>query len=423
MSILRKSLSELTASDIDDLLTSGAAETAELEFKGQLPAKNSQDEPDSWYSGGGLAKPAKQEIVSELIAFANAEGGTLVIGIQETKEQPRRAETAVLVPRCQDLARRLIDICEEIVEPRLPFIEAVGLPLHGDEGFVVVRVGRSANGPHRLTYDGQFYIRRGERAAKMAVREIRDAVLDLARQGDRVAQRFESYSKSHRDLAGRVRELDKPGSHRVLISVDCVPLSSLQIPDITTMRELWWHRSQLRAFLDTDEHHLAARFPAIEFDELPAVRMRELYYGDDYSDGLSRSINSQGEVRLCVSNVERPAEGRQFDPVRLLPAQWLVSLMAGALSQIEHLRFALKVAADYGLQISITSNLPMTPSWHQGVTAGYAAMRPLLLPRLHVGPSSTFDSVVNRALRDVWDHCGVRYPGEVRVDWGQVLPG
>lgn len=38
------------------------------------------------------------------------------------------------------------------------------------------------------------------------------------------------------------------------------------------------------------------------------------------------------------------------------------------------------------------------------------------------GPSSTFDSIVDRALRDVWDHCGCRYRGEVKVDWSQVLP-
>jgi hypothetical protein len=131
---------------------------------------------------------ARDEILAELTAFANAEGGTLVLGLHETTDDPRRAERLDPLPNCEGLARRILDASEDIVEPRLRSIEARALPADkaGNGYDVVLRVGKSAAGPHRLRSTKEFYIRRGERAAKMDVREIKDLTLDLARTGDRI---------------------------------------------------------------------------------------------------------------------------------------------------------------------------------------------------------------------------------------------
>ncbi len=64
-------------------------------------------------------------------------------------------------------------------------------------GFIVLRVGKSIRGPHRLQGTREFYIRRGERAAKMDVREIKDLTLELARTGDKL----ETSIAESRDLA------------------------------------------------------------------------------------------------------------------------------------------------------------------------------------------------------------------------------
>lgn len=45
-------------------------------------------------------------------------------------------------------------------------------------------MGKSAAGPHRLKTTREFYLRRGERAAKMEVREIKELTLTLARTSD-----------------------------------------------------------------------------------------------------------------------------------------------------------------------------------------------------------------------------------------------
>ena len=184
MSILSKSLDEVTITDLDALVAREARETSELEFKGELPFKSERGQAetkDRWiWKGDRIGDYARDQLLAELIAFANADGGTLVLGVRETKDEPRRAEALDPLPRCEDLARRLVDACEDMIEPRLPVVLGRGLPADTEgNGYVVLRVARSLNGPHRLRSDGQFYIRRGERASKMTVREIKDLTLEL----------------------------------------------------------------------------------------------------------------------------------------------------------------------------------------------------------------------------------------------------
>src|SRR5262245_58097083 len=96
MSILRKPLIEITEQDLEDLAQGGARETEELEFKGALPVQAHKGQPqtaDRWIEKGDrIGDYARDEILAEMIAFANAEGGTLVLGLHETEEESKRAE-------------------------------------------------------------------------------------------------------------------------------------------------------------------------------------------------------------------------------------------------------------------------------------------------------------------------------------------
>jgi predicted HTH transcriptional regulator len=188
MSILRKPLDAILVSDLDALVEAEARETNDLEFKGTLPFKPEKGQPqtaDRWIEKGDRIGPyARDQILAEIVAFANAEGGTLVLGLHETRDHPRRAERLEPLPKCEELARRLIDATEDTIEPRLAMVEAKALPVdEAGAGYVVMRVGKSLMAPHRLTTTREFYIRRGERAAVMDVREIRDLTLNLARTG------------------------------------------------------------------------------------------------------------------------------------------------------------------------------------------------------------------------------------------------
>jgi hypothetical protein len=123
MSILRKPLAEITIDDLENLITAGARETGELEFKGTLPFQPQKGQPqtaDRWIEKGDrIGDYARDEILAELTAFANAERGTLVLGLHETTDDPRRAERLDPLPNCEGHARRILDASEDIVEPRL----------------------------------------------------------------------------------------------------------------------------------------------------------------------------------------------------------------------------------------------------------------------------------------------------------------
>jgi hypothetical protein len=110
MSLLRKSLDAITIADLEGLVEAGARETGELEFKGALPFQPTKNQPakaDRWIEkGDGIGDYARDEILAEIVAFANADGGTLVLGLHETKTEPRRAERLEPLPNCEGLARR-----------------------------------------------------------------------------------------------------------------------------------------------------------------------------------------------------------------------------------------------------------------------------------------------------------------------------
>jgi hypothetical protein len=195
MSILRKPLEAITIADLEALTAAESRETGELEFKGTLPARAEKGKPkqvDRWLEKGDrVGDYARDEILSEIVAFANAEGGSLILGLHETKDEPRRAAQLEPLPNCEGLARRLLDSMEDVVEPRMSGV-GVRAPSADEKGagYVIFRVGKSSVGPHRLTTTREFYVRRGERTSRMNVREIKDLTLNLARTGDLLEEEF-----------------------------------------------------------------------------------------------------------------------------------------------------------------------------------------------------------------------------------------
>src|SRR5262249_21135016 len=148
MSLFRTPLSSLTRGDLERLITGRVSEDQGVEFKQDLPTNKSSD---PWHQEQReMGEKAKIEIVAELIAMANTAGGTLLLGIEESREKPPRAAAIRALPKCHDLADRFRDVCRDLVEPRFPSLEIVGVDTEADgSGVVVFQVGMSASAPHR----------------------------------------------------------------------------------------------------------------------------------------------------------------------------------------------------------------------------------------------------------------------------------
>lgn len=166
----------LSKADIQGLIEKATPESETLEFKRELPAKGTDVDP--WSKGSDrIGDYARDRLLKEIIALANTSGGRLIIGIDESDEEPARAKEIRPIQRCALLAERLAQQIDSLVDPVLPIMKTYAVPLGAEDGVVVIDVGRSPQAPHRHSTTGQVFVRRGTRTATLGMREVQDLTL------------------------------------------------------------------------------------------------------------------------------------------------------------------------------------------------------------------------------------------------------
>lgn len=197
-SVFTKTLEEITPEDIAALVSERYPENEIAEFKGWLPHKDGLTHP--WYSGAAeIGDKARNEILAEVVAFANARGGHVLLGIMESNEHPRHALDIEPIPRCAELAERLKLQLRDCVEPQIPLVRVRGIPTKTDgSGVVVIRVPESRSAPHRLTPTRECYFRRADRSEKMTMRDIQDLSLRISRGLDEIDAKYKKRSSEFR---------------------------------------------------------------------------------------------------------------------------------------------------------------------------------------------------------------------------------
>jgi len=181
LAVFTKSLDLVTATDIAQVPEQTWPEGDEVEFKETLAHRTGGVHP--WLGGqGSIGDYTRDEILAEVVAFANYRGGSVILGIAETADNPPRADKIVPLPRVGELARRFEDQARSCIEPPLPrlLIRAIETDEQGG-GVVVFRTSPSRAAPHRLTTTREAYVRRGSSTMKMTMREIQDMTLNVAR--------------------------------------------------------------------------------------------------------------------------------------------------------------------------------------------------------------------------------------------------
>ncbi len=195
--LFTKALHTLLQSDVDELLRDEIPEGQHVEYKVQLPTKDGS--PDPWIRGDGkIGDRARNEILEEVVAFANAEGGNLVLGIRETSERPARPDRIDPLPKCHGLAERIRHVARDCIEPQIPYLEVGGVPCDtGGAGIVLIRVPPSRMAPHRVAPTGRCTMRHADRTETMTMREIQDLTIDLARGDERLREKLEARRENY----------------------------------------------------------------------------------------------------------------------------------------------------------------------------------------------------------------------------------
>ena len=194
LEVLSKPADQITISDIEALIESEVPEGEQVEFKEGLPTK--KDSVDPWMSGADhIGDRAKKEMLEEAVAFANAHGGALLLGIGESRTRPPVAARISPIPRCTELVERLKLMFRDCVEPQLPQLEIFAIPTESNNGVLIIRVGRSRLAPHRVATTLVCPVRRSDRCEKMTMREIQDMTLNVSRGLERLERRLSERSE------------------------------------------------------------------------------------------------------------------------------------------------------------------------------------------------------------------------------------
>lgn len=161
-----RSLHDLSFSDFQLLIDNHVPEGPNLEYK------------EAAYSGKASDI---REMLRDVTALANAEGGYLVMGIREDHAGRAAAFSPVDDPRTR--AQAITQACLDGIQERIPNLEIVSYEAGFNQGIIVIRVPESEQRPHMVARDHNtdFVCRYGTDKRAMTLGEIRELILGNSR--------------------------------------------------------------------------------------------------------------------------------------------------------------------------------------------------------------------------------------------------
>jgi predicted HTH transcriptional regulator len=150
MAFEHKSLTALIEQDFLDLIAAERRESSILEYKSELYEPNDH---------------GSREFLLDVCMFANASGGTVLIGIPELRDAENKPtglpdSQAPLGVNCPNPEHTLLALEARIVEAideRLP-VELSAIPCDNNKFVLAVRVPNSLAKPHRRSVQGPYLL-------------------------------------------------------------------------------------------------------------------------------------------------------------------------------------------------------------------------------------------------------------------------
>lgn len=155
-----KRASQIVESDLAGLIAAEVREGKQIEYKLKLDLNNDEH---------------KRKLVRGVASFATASGGDLILGMRAEDGVPKELVPLPGFNADQDILT-MRDLIRSNTSPPVSGIEFQPVPLKGGSA-LLVRVPRSWNGPHMVTYKGEdrFHTRDQAGCVPMSVPEIRAA--------------------------------------------------------------------------------------------------------------------------------------------------------------------------------------------------------------------------------------------------------
>lgn len=181
--MLKKNLEENGLVDLEKLVADRVSEGMYIEFKRDNYRLSGKDDDK---------KKQCKEMLKDTSAFANANGGDLILGIDEADHTASKL-VGIKTDDVDGLKRQMIAIIRNGTDPKISFsIHTVHV--RDDYHAFIIRVRPSGNAPHRVVYQGEqggFWARNSGGAHEMTGPEI----ADLSRQSKSLTERIEAFRK------------------------------------------------------------------------------------------------------------------------------------------------------------------------------------------------------------------------------------
>jgi hypothetical protein len=172
MSVEKSDFDAVDERDIQELVEAQVPEGLRLDFKLTIYGRSDAD---------------KRELLKDISSFANSQGGHLIIGVEEAAGVATRIAGLDIDTDAEIL--RIEQIVRSATEPPIPGIRIRSIKLADGKSVLILRVPRSWNPPHRVTFQGinKFYTRHSAGVHEPSLEELRamftysDTALEKAR--------------------------------------------------------------------------------------------------------------------------------------------------------------------------------------------------------------------------------------------------
>ena len=406
--VLSKPADQISISDIKSLIDSQVPESEQIEFKESLPARKNSIDP--WIEGKDtIGDRAKNEILEEVVAFANAYGGVCVLGIKESSTKPPVAAEISPIPQCAELAERLKLVFRDCVDPQLPQIEVIPIKTYSESGVIIIRVGQSRLAPHRVTRTLVCPIRRSDRCEKMAMREIQDMTLNISRGLERLERRLSERLERFQQEFERIHEPEKSFGVRI---------AAMPVGDEIRFDRIFRHG---RLIDDLCEPWLQAVYkedgtPIYQTHDIEPIHWRPILRdarGERYSEEthshklhehIYREIHCDGLIELghlSTYNQERK--------ILSLPPAYPLVLFANLIAQAHRVRNQAGVpVAEYAVEVEINVRgvSAIVPWYNYLIPPGKLAPGTITFPHYSLGNSDEVHHLLNLFYRDFLNSLG-----------------
>lgn len=175
MSLIHISIEAIEIADLNELKDNGVPESLTLEYKASL--KHNKDSE-------------KKELLYDISAFANTQGGEIIFGVKEKRDEAGKS-TGLIDTICgiknlnfDDTVKKIENLVRDGIEPRLNRLDWKEIKIGTESSVIILRVERSLNSPHMVKISGdqgfytRFYARNNAGKNPMSYDEIKQSFLN-----------------------------------------------------------------------------------------------------------------------------------------------------------------------------------------------------------------------------------------------------